>query len=97
MTMETEISGFHKIVITVLKIFYKKQKPKIIHYRNYKTFNVNLFKEKLNNELLNIDNNNAELVGFTNTVLLVLDKHALIKRKYIPANNSAVMTKNSEQ
>ena len=97
MTMETEISGFHKMVITVLKIFYKKQKPKIIHYRNYKTFNVNLCKEKLNNELLNIDNNNAELVEFTNTVLSVLDKHAHVKRKYIRANNYAIMTKNSEQ
>ena len=58
--------------------FYKKQKPKIIHYRNYKTFNANLFKEELNNELLNIDINNAELVEFTNTVLSILDKHAPI-------------------
>ena len=41
-TTETDISDFHKMVITVLKIFYQKQKqPKIIHY---KTFNVNLFK-----------------------------------------------------
>ena len=30
----TGISDFHKMVITVLKIFYKKQKLKIIHYRN---------------------------------------------------------------
>ena len=59
MTMETGISDFHKMVITVLNFFYKKQKPKIIHYRNYKTFNANLFKEKLNNELLNIDINNV--------------------------------------
>ena len=93
MTMETGISDFHKMVITVLKLFYEKQKPKIIHYRNYKTFNANLFKEELNNELLNIDINNAELVEFTSTVLSVLDKHAPIKRKYIRANNSAFMTK----
>ena len=65
MTMETGISDFHKMVITVLKFFYKKQKPKIIHYRNYKTFNANLFKEELNNELLNTDINNAKLEEFT--------------------------------
>ena len=59
MTMETGISDFHKMVMTVLKIFYKKQKPKIIYYRNNKTINANLFKEELNNELLNIDINNA--------------------------------------
>ena len=93
MTMETAISDFHKMIITVLKFFYKKQKPKIIHYRNYKTFNANLFKEELNNELLNTDINNAELVEFTSTVLSVLDKHAPIKRKYIRANNSMLMTK----
>ena len=62
MTMETGISDFHKMVITVLKIFCKKQKPKIIHHRNYKTFNANRFKEELNNELLSIDNNNADLI-----------------------------------
>ena len=74
--MEIGISDFHKIVITDLKIFYKKQKSKIIHYRSYKTFNADLFKEELNNELLSIDNNNADLVEFTNTVLSILDKHA---------------------
>ena len=82
---------FHKMVIIVLKLFYKKQNPKIIHYRNYKTFNANLFTEELNNELLNIDINNVEMVEFTSTVLLVLDKHAPIKRKYIRANNSTFM------
>ena len=30
MTMDTGISDFHKLVITVLEIYYKKQKPKII-------------------------------------------------------------------
>ena len=79
MTMETGISDFHKILITVLNFFYKKQTSKIIHYRNYKTFNANLFKEELNNELLNIDINNAELAEFTNTILSLLDKHARIE------------------
>ena len=93
MTMETGISDFHKMVITVLKIFYKKQKPKIFYYRNYKTFNANLFKEELNNDLLSIDINNAELVESTNTVLSILDKHAPKKRKCIRANNFAFLTK----
>ena len=93
MTMETGISDFHKMIITVLNIFYKKQKPKIIHCRNYKTFNANLFKEEMNNELLNTDIDNAELVEFTSTVLSVLDKHAPIRGKYIHANNSVFMTK----
>ena len=43
-TIETGISNFHKLVVTVLKMFYKKQKPKIIQYRICKTFNEQLFR-----------------------------------------------------
>ena len=93
MTMETGILDFHKMVIIVLKIFYEKQKPKIIHYRDFKIFNANLFKEVLNNEVLSIDNNNAKLAELTKNVLSIFDGHAPIKRKYIRANNSALMTK----
>ena len=46
-TIETGISDFHKLFVTVLKMFYKKQKPKIIQYRNYKTFNEQLFELEL--------------------------------------------------
>ena len=38
-TIETEISDLHKLVGTVLKMFYKNQKAKIVQHRNYKTFN----------------------------------------------------------
>ena len=37
-TTETGKSDFHKTVFMVLKVFYKKQKPKIIQYRSYKNF-----------------------------------------------------------
>ena len=43
MTIETGLSDFHKMTILVMKIFYKKQKPNIIRYRNYKNFNNELF------------------------------------------------------
>ena len=60
-TIETGISDFHKLVVTVLKMFYKMQKPKFIQCRNYKTFNEQLFKIELDKELAKIDLNNAEL------------------------------------
>ena len=81
------------MVGTVLKVFYKKQKPKIIQYRKYNNFNSDLFREELNNELLNVDLNNAELSEFTETFMSVLDKHAPKKQKYIRANNANFMTK----
>ena len=93
MKTKTGISDFHKMVITVLNSFYNNKKTKIIHYRNYKTFNANLFKKELNKELLSIDDDNTDLVEFTNNVLSILDKYTPIKRKYIPANNSEFMIK----
>ena len=47
-------------------MFYKKQKPKIIQYRNYKTFNEQLYKIEPDKELEKIDLNNAELAEFYN-------------------------------
>ena len=64
------------MVVTVLKGFYKKQKPKIIQNRKYDNFTKDLFREELNNELLNVDLNNAELLEFTETFMSLLEKHA---------------------
>ena len=93
-TIETGISDFHKLVVTVLKMYCKKQKPKIFQYRNYKMFNEESFKNELNRELTLIDLNNAELADFQDIYLSVLNKHAPVKHKYIRANNSNFMTKN---
>ena len=79
-TIETGISDFHKLVVTVH--FYKKQRPKIIHYRNYKNFENGKFRQVLKKELLKFDVTNAPLSKFNDTVLYVLDKHAP-KKKYI--------------
>ena len=35
----TGLPDFHKQIFTVLKMFYVKQKPRIIKYRDYKHFN----------------------------------------------------------
>ena len=42
-------------------MFYQSQKPKIIQYRNYKTFKEQLFRIELDKELEKIDLNNVEL------------------------------------
>ena len=92
-TIETGISDFHKLVVAVLKMFYNKQKLKIIQCRNYKTFNEQLFRIELDKELAKTDLSKAELAEFRNEFAPVLNKHAPIKYKYIRANNSSYMTK----
>ena len=53
--IETGLSDFHKLVVTVLKTAYKKSKPKIITYRSYKSFNNYGFRVECNAE--NCDTN----------------------------------------
>ena len=42
-TTETGVSDCHKCISTVFKSHDSKLKPKAIHYRNYKNFDVSLF------------------------------------------------------
>ena len=35
------------MVVTALKTFYKKERPKIIYYRNYKNFENDSFRQDL--------------------------------------------------
>ena len=48
-----------------MKTRYKKQKLKTIQNRNYKHFDEQSFNFDLNNELLKIDSNTAELKEFS--------------------------------
>ena len=41
--IKTCLSDFHKMPLTVLKIFYKKQRPNIVRYQNYRNFDSELF------------------------------------------------------
>ena len=63
-------------MVTFSKTFYKKQRSKIIHYRNYKNFENGNFRQDLKKELLKFDVTNAPLSKFNDTVLSVLNKHA---------------------
>ena len=58
--IETGIFDFHDMVVTVMNIYYKKQKAKTIQYRNYKYFHKQSFSFDRNKELLN----NAKLKEF---------------------------------
>ena len=46
-TVETGLSDFHKMVVTVLKTTFPKQWPTVVTYRNYKNFTEIAFKNDL--------------------------------------------------
>ena len=70
---ETGLSDFHKMNITVLKMFYSKQKHETVFFRNYKKFDNSAFKEALNRELLKYDLNNIKYDTFQEIIVSVLN------------------------
>ena len=63
-TLETGLSDFKKLTVTVLKTFFIKQSPKVISYRNYKTFSNDSFRTDLINEVSSNGILEGDLTGF---------------------------------
>ena len=47
--IETSLSGFHKMVTTVMKTTFRKMEPKVVRYRDYNFFCNDSFRESLQN------------------------------------------------
>ena len=80
-TIDTGLSDFHKMVVSVFKTSFKKQKPKIVTYRDYKRFDNEKFRESLINYLRT--GKNISYDAFEN----------LVKQKHIRDNQSPFMNK----
>ena len=92
-TIETGISDFHKMTVTVLKTFFKKKKPNVIKYRDYKHFNDVLFRDELKNELDKFDKEKMDYNTFSKIFMNTLNRHAPIKEKLVRGNNAPFMNK----
>ena len=61
---ETGLSDVHPMIFTVTKMTFKKLKPRVINYRNYKHFNNERFRDDLlseiSNSYLEFDNNSFD-------------------------------------
>ena len=91
--IETGLSDFHKMNITVLKMFFSKQKHETAFFRNYKKFDNSAFREALNRELLKYDLNNIEYDTFQEIIVSLLNVYAPLKKKYLRANHASFVTK----
>ena len=91
-TLETGFSDFHKLTLTVLKTYFKKQAPKMINYRNYKNFSNELFRADLIKELYNNSIPEDDLIGFLDACKKSLDYYAPPKKSYIRENQAPFMT-----
>ena len=92
-TIETGLSDFHKLTITVMKSYYPKQAPLIRSYRDYKNFDQPLFRSELLKELYNIHHDRVSYDAFEEVIVRLLNHYAPIKVRYVRANNSPFMNK----
>ena len=86
--IETGLSDFHKMSLTVMKVFYNKQKPKIIQYRKYKGFSNEAFMHELESALARFSE--ISFGTFKSTVDYILHKHGPIKKEICSGKSSFI-------
>ena len=93
--LETGLSNFHLMTLTVMRKRSKKFQPRVIHYRSYKHFSNEYFRicllEKLSKDVL--VNNDDGFQRFCDINIITLNEHALSKKKYARGNQMPFLTK----
>ena len=92
-TVETRLSDLHKLVVTVLKVYFPKQKPNIQTFRDCKRFQNELFRSELDYERSKLDVCNLEYEHFLDIFIEILNKHAPMKKTCLRVNQGEFMTK----
>ena len=91
MTIETGLSDFHKMTVTVMKRYFKKKDPIVIEYRDMKNFDGMKFREDLKRELEKMEK--FTIVDFYTIFLTIWNAHAPVKKKVVRGNNAPFMNK----
>ena len=98
-TIETGVSDFHKMVLTMLRVQFKKLKPIQITYRDYRKFDQTQFLEDLSDAPFHLCEALANHGPSLAHDLLVkiftekVDKHAPLKKRHLRGNQVPFMTK----
>ena len=53
--LEIGVSDFHKMKVAIMKLSFQRLQPRIINYRDYGSFQNDVFREELLSELLNVN------------------------------------------
>ena len=91
--VETGLSDFHRMIVSVMKTTFQKLPPKIKSYRDYKNFDNDIFREYLFQDLSQANMNDNDLCNFLEVCLNTLNKLAPFKRKYSRGNHLPFMNK----
>ena len=80
-TIETGLSDFHKLTLTVLKTHFPRLKPNIVNYRDFKGFVNDYFRSELLQESNSSGSDLTNFKGLQYTLQRALDKHAPLKKR----------------
>ena len=86
---EIGLSDFHKLTLTVLKVFLAKNKPRIIQNRNFNHFDNASIRTDLLKELPIQNVLPEEFEKFKYISSEVLNTHAPIKKKHVMCNQTS--------
>ena len=91
--IETGLSDFHELTVTVMKTFYEKLQPRVVNYRDYKYYENDRFRTDLLSEFgkENTEQMKNGLNNLLNVCKRVLDIHAPRKQKYERGNHMPFM------
>ena len=93
--VETGLSDFHLITLTVMRKNFKKYQPKTVNYMSCKNFSNEKYRETLINNLSkeNFINNDDGFQRFCHISLDALNKHAPRKKKHARGNQMLFFNK----
>ena len=78
--VETGLSDFHRMTVTIMKTTFNKFQPRLTHCR-YKRFQNDWYRDKLTSKLWNIvSENNKHKIEFLSTCMDILNKLHLASR-----------------
>ena len=93
-TISTDLSDFHKMVVSVLKHTFHRSAPKELVYRGNENFDRGIFKRELEDKL---DQQINECKHFKKIFLETLNIHATPKKKLLRAKHVTYINKKNEK
>ncbi len=90
-TIETGLSDFHHLVLTVLKTTFKRKPPKEVKYRNYKNYIVHNYLNDINLSLAGKDLYHMPCGEYNDLLMRIFNNHAPLKTKYVRGNDQPFM------
>ena len=91
--VETGLSDFHRMLITISKTTFPRLPPKIKTYRKYNKFYNLKYRETLLKELYLTNTRNNNISNFIDICMRSLENHGPLKKKYIRGNHLLIMNK----